>query len=177
MLFVLQTNVFFFSTPTLLCAGHLKRFMRGIIEMMEVMKSGPPTPSTVSLQSSVSAKLNGVAPPLSVPPPQQYAADEPGKDDIIAAPPTFDEVVTPTEKKLSRGVSDEAFQPPVEKPKGMGKRTFTKMRSLLEIQLAGGTVDLPDGDTEDTANGGTGQSDTAGYLFKEFLLYSCGYSH
>ena len=147
------------TLPTLLVAGHLKRFMRGIIEMMEVMKSGPPTPSTISLQSSVSAKLNGVVPPLSVPPPRpepQYAAhgsEEASKADIIAAPPSFDEVVTPTEKRLSHGVEDQAFQAPAGKPQGMGKGTFTRMRSLVAIQLAGGSIDEPDGDTDNTPNG------------------------
>ncbi len=134
--------------------------MRGIGEIVEVIKSGPPTPSTVSVQSSVAAKINGMAPPLTLPPPPQpeqplstgdasnRAANN--KSDIIAAPPSFDDVVTPTENRLS---SNEDYQPPVEKPHGRGHGHFTKMRSLLEIQLAGGTVDLPDGEGESAPNG------------------------
>ena len=134
--------------------------------MMEVMKSGPPTPSTVSSHPHPTSSSNGVAPPLSLPPaqlePSSLGTVENGngtaESDVIAAPPSFDEVVTPTEKGITKEGKSQEFQPPVEKPHGMGKGTFTRMRSLVAIQLAGGSVDAEDGQDNDTPNGIHAQS-------------------
>lgn len=57
-------------------SGHLKRFMRGISELAEVLKSAPPTPSPLPL--SPAHHLNGptpITPTPEVPEPQKVAKD------------------------------------------------------------------------------------------------------
>lgn len=137
-------------------AGHLRRFMRGIAELMEVMKSGPPTPSPISLQTSISAKLNSVAPPLTAP---RGDGEQNKNGEFVSSPASFDEVTTPTDTDRIYRDESQLVQVAANKPHppqesqtvhnhdiGMGSSNFSKMRSLLALQLAGGSIDLEDGE-------------------------------
>ena len=112
------------STP-----GHLKRFMRGIAELVEVSKSAPPTPSPILRSQQVN--VNGHATPPPVEDDTQFFEDsktpEPQDDEktIIAPPTGFDE---PDLKRNSQNLS----MPPVaSKPKRLSKDEIAMMNSDL----------------------------------------------
>ncbi len=143
-----------------LCVGHLKRFMRGIAELVEVSKSAPPTPSPIPrLQHDVNGHAtptsNGTVPSF----PEDNKTPEPQDDDvtIIAPPVGFDatdmmnqisnNLQPPVSAKPKRFSQDEAIltSDPSRPRAYSGEREgsvpsdggggYNRMRQLLEQQM------------------------------------------
>lgn len=157
------------------CAGHLKRFMRGIAELVEVMKSAPPTPSSIPPTLLPSVQLNGMVGGTSA---EDTAATitedtsktpEPTNEPTPTVPdtptpaqvpdtPTFEE--SPPPPPPSAAVPPVTSAPPEPSPAAQqaagnsnenSASNFSKMRSLLAQQM-GITADSADGDSSDTAS-------------------------
>ena len=138
-----------------LLAGHLKRFMRGIAELVEVSKSAPATPSSIPSAIPPSAQFNGVG-----------VAGGRADNDIIEdtsktpEPPMESKLPPelppelPTESKLpppaNEGVAPKPH-PPVEHVNSPSN--FARMRSILAQQM-GLTNDSDVGDLgQDSSDG------------------------
>lgn len=124
--------------------------MRGIAELMEVMKSGPPTPSHSSLHMSVSS--NHVASPLAThPAPSEVIGGQFGGHghnnnnndvDLSATPTDMNRIDEPNPQEPPR--PPQATQGVENNGVGMGSSTFHRMRSMLALQLSGGSMDSTD---------------------------------
>ena len=143
------------------CVGHLKRFMRGLGELVEVLKSRSPTPSSASLHTPFHSKFNNGAPPLSA---YGVPSEVPGRDlgrnryhsssvDMPGVP--TDKIIVdenqPSKMAAEKPRANEQLFVPQNHQAGkdgnrMGKTTFSKMQSLVALKLAGGDVDMPDED-------------------------------
>ncbi len=142
--------------------GHLKRFMRGIAELVDVTKSAPPTPSPIPRLQHVNGHAmppsDGIIPPF----PEDNKTPEPQDDDktIIAPPMGFDEadmlnqlskkMQPPVASKPKRFSQDEALlnSDPSRPRAHSGERegsvtsdgggSFNRMRQLLGHKIGSG---------------------------------------